>query len=228
VEAGYCGYNIVSFEERHIALARSLGYVDLTQVDDAWFAERQLSRAVFVGETAVAVKEKIDQEMACHPSARQVGPPVLVEAGYRGYNIVSFEERHIALAQALGQVDLMQVDDAWLAEKQQSRDAYVGETVAAIKDEIDQEAARHLSARPVETPVLVEAGYRGYNIVRFEEQHFALAQSLGHVDLMQVDAAWLAKRQHSREAFFGQTLVAVKNQIDGNAALPRRPLRAAS
>jgi hypothetical protein len=69
-------------------------------------------------------------------------------------------------------------------------------------------------AAPVEPPVLIDEGYRGFNVVKFAGRYIAAAQSLGSVDLMNVDDAWLAEHHATGEAFVGDSLVDAKRQID--------------
>jgi hypothetical protein len=74
------------------------------------------------------------------------------------------------------------------------------------------------TAAPVEPPVLIEEGYRGFNVVRLAGRYIAAAQSLGFVDLTNVDDTWLAERHATGEAFVGDSLVDAKRQIDQRAA----------
>ena len=74
------------------------------------------------------------------------------------------------------------------------------------------------AAPPVESPVLIEEGYRGFNVVRIAGRYIAAAQSLGPVDLANVDDTWLAERRAAGEAFAGDSLIDAKRQIDQLAA----------
>lgn len=76
---------------------------------------------------------------------------------------------------------------------------------------------------PDPSPRLVEAGRRGFNIVEFQGKYFALAQSLGPMDVAQIDEAWLAGRS-PYEAFVSQILAELTRQID---ELPEPPAPAA-
>jgi hypothetical protein len=81
------------------------------------------------------------------PPEAPVEVPVLVEAGYRGFNVVHYTGRFIAAAQSLGPVDLTQVDEAWLAERRADARAFVGETLGDVKRQIDQIAADEMASR---------------------------------------------------------------------------------
>jgi hypothetical protein len=73
-----------------------------------------------------------------------------------------------------------------------------------------EEAAPELS----ETPVLIEQGYRGFNIVRFRTRFIAVHQAVGAMDLASVDDAWVSTMAESRNVCAAESLDAVKRQID--------------
>jgi hypothetical protein len=74
-------------------------------------------------------------------AATSAEPPVLIEEGYRGFNVVRTAGRFIAAAQSLGPVDLTNVDDAWLAERRAAGEAFAGDSSSDAKRQIDQLAA---------------------------------------------------------------------------------------
>ena len=78
-------------------------------------------------------------------------------------------------------------------------------------------------------PELVEEGYRGFNLVRYRQEYYALAQSLGPLDLHKVDEASLKRFQQSRNCVIGKSLEEAKqilNQIlfPDSLLLPTAPL----
>ena len=106
----------------------------------------QISRGAFAaGEPARALADFVnlpeEEETAVSPKG---GQPVLVEEGYRGFNIVRFQGRHLALSQSLGAVDLLQVDGYWLAERCQSRTVLIATSLIEARQEIDR-AEHHLT-----------------------------------------------------------------------------------
>jgi hypothetical protein len=62
-------------------------------------------------------------------------------------------------------------------------------------------------------PHLVEEGRRGFNIVEFHGRYFALAQSLGPIDVAGIDDTWLAGRT-PHQAIVNQILVDLVRMID--------------
>ena len=64
--------------------------------------------------------------------------PLLVEEGYNGFNTVLFQGRYIAVAQALGPVDLMQVSPDWWTTCPADRALFTGESLLDVKRQVDQ------------------------------------------------------------------------------------------
>jgi hypothetical protein len=64
--------------------------------------------------------------------------PVLIEEGYRGFNIVLFRKKQYALSQSLGPVDLAAVDDAWISAGRQAGKIAIAEALDETKKLIDQ------------------------------------------------------------------------------------------
>lgn len=65
-------------------------------------------------------------------------------------------------------------------------------------------------------PELVEEGYRGFNLVRYRQEYYALAQSLGPLDLQKVDEASLKRLQQSRHCVIGKSLDEAKQILNQN------------
>lgn len=61
VERDYAGYNIVHFQGRYIALAQSLGPVDLTQADDGWRAMLRRPSDAFIAGSVIDARQQIDR-----------------------------------------------------------------------------------------------------------------------------------------------------------------------
>jgi hypothetical protein len=61
------GFNIVHFRGRHIGLAKSLGPVDLFQIDDAWLTAGREAGKVAVVATLAQAKEQITQLIGANP-----------------------------------------------------------------------------------------------------------------------------------------------------------------
>jgi hypothetical protein len=69
-------------------------------------------------------------------------------------------------------------------------------------------------------PELVELGYRGFNLVRFQKRFFALAQTLGVVHLTQVSLSWFAEGNAKGTVFVADSVLELKRQIDRSLLVP--------
>ncbi len=64
--------------------------------------------------------------------------PLLVDEGYLGFNTVLYQDRCIALAQALGPVDLLQVSPDWWTTCTTDRTLFIGESLLDVKRQVDR------------------------------------------------------------------------------------------
>jgi SAM-dependent methyltransferase len=73
------------------------------------------------------------------------------------------------------------------------------------------------------TPELVESGYQGFNLVRYQSKVFAIALALGHVNLTQLGDKDRRDFCVAHRMFIGESLDEVKKAIDGFAgrSVPR-------
>ncbi len=69
---------------------------------------------------------------------------------------------------------------------------------------------------PFDHPRVVEQGYQGYNIVKYKNQYYAIAQFVGDVDLTTIKIARLKKYIESGKCFIERSLPLVKEKIDNN------------
>jgi hypothetical protein len=134
--------------------------------------------------------------------------PVLAAEDVCGFNIVAFNGRFYCVDHGRGAFDV-QWDDT------------TGVFVARTLEEAIAYCQLHARPRNVRAfeehsepvPRLLEEGRRGFNIVKFRGTYFALAQSLGPVDVARIDETWLAARP-PHEAMVSQFLVDLTRQID--------------
>src|SRR5262245_28062287 len=84
----------------------------------------------------------------------------LVEANFRGYNLVKHRGRFYGLSLWLGAVDLSRTADAALYDLQQRRLCFVAEDANDLKEQIAESGFRA-------APELIEQNYHGFNLVAF-------------------------------------------------------------
>ena len=140
VENDYKGFNIILIGEMSYAIDQTLGEIDFDRPDLAEIMGQYCRDSrCRVGHTLDQVKEAVDQLI--------LNRPTIVEENYKGFNIVSYQDRYYALAQVLGPVDLKRPEteallmEQWLRESKcvanvsldkvkRSIDALVVETTA--------------------------------------------------------------------------------------------------
>jgi len=135
---------------------------------------------------------------------RDPGVPSVVIEGHRGYNILRYRDRHYALAQSLGAVDLPPLAEGRFRELLAGGTCHQGTTLDEVKGLADR--------RPRDL-AFVEADCNGYNILRLGDTYYALAQSLGPVDLAQAGEAQLREYAARGACVRGESLDAVKRGI---------------
>lgn len=84
-----------------------------------------------------SVKEKTQHYFSS--SMSNEGPdPVLIEEGYKGFNIVSYKGKYFCLAQDLGPVDLINVEDSAMNEYKNHHKCFIGNSVFEVKNSLDK------------------------------------------------------------------------------------------
>src|SRR5206468_7807857 len=81
-----------------------------------------------------------------------------------------------------------------------------------IASNIPEVKAKILLSRELQ-PVLLETDYHGFNIVGYHGRIYALACSLGPVDLAEIASEILQQYQDQQECFVAETLEDVKGGI---------------
>jgi hypothetical protein len=135
-------------------------------------------------------------------------PPVLIEAGVCGFNIVEFNGQYYCVDHGRGAIDVQWDDTAGM---------FAAGTIDEARDycraNAEHTAAIVPAACPMSVPRLIEEGRRGFNIVEFRGTFFALSQSLGPIDVAGIDQAWLAGRPN-HEALASPILADLLRHID--------------
>ncbi|HSB68398.1 MAG TPA: class I SAM-dependent methyltransferase [Candidatus Methylomirabilis sp.] len=169
------------------------------------------------GEGWVGVEmAEIPSAASLIPAHLKMGAPLcLVEQGYKGYNILCYRGAYYAVAQALGPIDLPHLDANALADHQAAGKCMVGASLDGVRRRVDAQGYGG-------SPRLVEQGYRGFNILRYGDTYYALAQSMGAVDLTQIGTHTLQEYEARHLCVSGSSLLEVKTRME---AAERAPLR---
>jgi hypothetical protein len=135
------------------------------------------------------------------------GRPELIEEGYKGYNIILHLDKYYGMAQSLGSLDLTQMEEQILEKYKTDGTCVVGKELDETKRLIDTLDFKS-------SPELVEEGYRGFNVVRYKRDVYAISLSLGPVDLPEIEASVLKRYQEGRQVLIASTIAEVKEAID--------------
>lgn len=131
--------------------------------------------------------------------------PVLVEAGYQGFNLVTYRGKVYGLAQSLGDLDLTRLDAPTLNTYQDRGECVIGTSL--------EEAKRLIAQVGPAWPELIEAGYQGFNLVAYRRKVYGLALLLGHLDITRLDDPTLRAHQEQGLCFIGRSMEEVKQLI---------------
>lgn len=122
MEENYKGFNIIQYWGEYYALAQALGPIDLARLEEHTLSEYQEGSKCFIGNSLSEVEHMVDQ-------SGYRGSPELVKENYKGFNIVRYKHSFYALAQALGPLDLAQLDEQTLSEYQKSNACVIADSI---------------------------------------------------------------------------------------------------
>ncbi len=102
-------------------------------------------------------------------------------------------------------LDWAHLDEDALREYQRDGQCYAGDTLEELHELIERDLV----------PVLVVEGHEQFNIVRYLGKYYGVAQSLGPVDLAQLDQRVLDGYQASGQCVVAHSLDEAKQRIRG-------------
>lgn len=134
--------------------------------------------------------------------------PTLIESHPAGFNLVRYRGRIWLISQALGEIDVARLAPEEL-------DAYRDAGAVILANTVD-EAHRLADRLLVESsqPLLIEADYHGFNIVRVGRTMVALAQRLGPFDLTTATESTLANLVASGDCVVARSLQDAMSGVD--------------
>lgn len=147
---------------------------------------------------------------------KEIGEPVILQLeSYRGYNIVKYGKHFYALMGLLDTTVLLE-DNTNIIMKKYQRDGSL--FAANSSDEAKQIIDGFCSINEVpqnKTPVLIEEGYEGFNIVKFRENFYAIAQGLGPIDFSDINIEDLLQGYRDKfQCFVGRSILEAKHLLD--------------
>lgn len=125
--------------------------------------------------------------------------PILIEAGYKNYNILRIGNMYYAIAQSEGEFKIKK------CKRGKYKKCFEAKSFKEVKHLIDQ--------APVESvPILIE-DCMGFNIVCYADKYYGITQSLGSVDLTMVEKNTLEEYCQIGHCVIGDSLDEVKTTI---------------
>ena len=114
-------------------------------------------------------------------------PPNLLESR-DGYNIVEYKDKVYAVPQALGQLNMILSTQRSLggilcANSQEELAPLISKLKGSVKIKEKYKSTQASPAPYSEIPVLIEEGFKGFNIILFEFKYYALPQEDGVFDV---------------------------------------------
>ncbi|MCD4830505.1 MAG: putative sugar O-methyltransferase [Anaerohalosphaeraceae bacterium] len=116
------------------------------------------------GKSFPQLKPKISQAV--------FGRPQLVQQDCRGFNIIRYGTKYYALASDIGPVDMATIEDEKLIEYQRAGKCFVERSPVGLKATLDYNI-----------PELLYENCNGFNVVKYKNRFYAIAQSIGSVDI---------------------------------------------
>jgi hypothetical protein len=226
IEAGYKGYNIVYYKDRYYALSISLGAFDLTTTTEKTMKGYLEEGMCVVSQSFEDIKHQIDK-------ANIFPTPQLIEENYKGYNIGAYRRKFYALAIALGPIDLTNLPDDQLKIFQNNMKCAVADSLEEVRQIVDgymqtkrkqiQPSVSNGSENNIKkaisdavrtTPVLIEMGYKEYNILLYNKKYYGIYQSLAFKDISDASEEKLQNYQKSGTCYIANSIEEIKQLID--------------
>ena len=143
---------------------------------------------------------RIEVERIIRSSCESFYVPRLIK-NYHGYNFVKYEGRYFAVPLNLGILDLT------LESHRTLSGIITGTNVVEIEKRIDQSEYWPF-------PVLWEAGYKDFNIVRYKTSYIGVSLKLGPMDLAQADELTLANYREQKLCVIASSSDEAKRLVD--------------
>jgi hypothetical protein len=143
------------------------------------------------------------------PCSEVWGPQPFVQMvleGYRGFNVIRWRITYYAIAQDLGPIDVTSLGSATVTDLQNARRLFLADSLQDALCQVDRADGQSV-------PELVSEGYRGFNIVAYNNRFYGLAQVLGPVDLARMPPRTFGTHQGRGLCVVGASLAEVKRQV---------------
>jgi hypothetical protein len=207
IDAGYGGFNLVRHANRFVAVAQTLGAIDLPRLSADAIDGFRRECLWLEDDTLPGLKRQVD-------ALGYRSTPELLDEGYRGFNLLAFGCRYYAVAQSLGAFDFVDAHARRLPDLIARNRCRVAATVEELRAAVDA-----LAYWP--GPELLEEGYRGFNLVGYEDHVHGVATRLGVLDLTRMQPNTIRDHAEAGAWVVADSLLAAKRAIDTLLSRPR-------
>jgi hypothetical protein len=121
----------------------------------------------------------------------------LITQGYRGFNIIIYDNQYYAIPQGAGAFNITAINTGVI------RPYFVALSPDQVKQMIDASVSRFPSP-----PTLEVQGYKGYNVILYNNTYYGILQSEGAFDIVKIESG-----QYS-SYFVGNSVLQVEQMID--------------
>ncbi|QDO96342.1 hypothetical protein FNB15_03185 [Ferrovibrio terrae] len=222
-------YNIIGYGNAYLAIAASLGDIDITALGTGYFRKLIGSRLIVQADSlnTLLSELRIDLPVA-HPereAPKQLEVPKVIESDTFGFNLVSYNEKILAVALRAGDIDLRDLG----VRQKLTRDSLLfsfsslseAREILRLRHQVDRLTAvmNHLVAATTDTlpphanaPKLLIENYKGFNLVALGQEVFAVSTAAGPTNL--TDQAERTALQASKRLFTAPNLSAAFSAVD--------------
>ena len=213
------GFKLFHQEGKIYALARSLEVQDPSRLAPETLRELEVKGLCFctdtVAEAWVAIARNLFPNPELLAAQATTTTPHLVEEGFRNFNLVNYGGKVFALAQCVGPVDFTTLSETEFRELRSKEQIHVADSLEEAKRWIEQLDERL-------RPRLLEPAYKGFNLLAYRGSIWAVAQSLGPLDLASLPAAVTEEHQRTARILVAPSTKEARHWIDQISCPPRR------
>ena len=125
---------------------------------------------------------------------------------HKGFNLIKYHNRVYAIHNTLGVVDLTRDEKRILQEYQECGKCIIGNSLNGVRQLVERIG--------YVAPELIEESYKEFNIVLYRDKYYALAQSIGAVDFVQIKQEEVKKYEETKKCFITNSLAEAKTLVD--------------
>jgi predicted O-methyltransferase YrrM len=145
------------------------------------------------------------------PARRQAPPPPI--GGTESHNLLRYGKRVYAVPHGIAGIDVSDEKQQNQPGVMSARTRHEAEQKARQIEELARQELLRGEARQAATPILMEEGYLGFNIVAYQRRFYCVAQCVGPLDFAKLTDADIADLRHKSCLFVADSHQAARLQI---------------